>query len=236
MVVVRSFTLMMLIKIYNWIKKKLLWVFVGGVVLAAGVTAIPPSVDSQLIIDNIQNEIQIGQKVIDIHFTDENVGEELIIKSDEENFSGFLGGIAGITAYVSVTNASAQNQNVSLAFSFEDDRFLVEDIKRFLRNEDVVLPGHTIPATATSSEIVMLDTTIEVPIWVNLPFSNFQAKTHVRKDIKQHITDKEVFIQIKSGETIRLKVIIRIPPGIYESNKSQFFIEAFGDKGSYGHI
>jgi len=154
-----------------------------------------------------------------ISFTDENVGENLIIKSDSKDYYGFGG---ETIFYFSITNLSPKDQIIDVVYSLGGD---IVSTKRFVRN-DTITKDITIPATATSTEQTITQTT-EKTVWSNLSLSSPNIKDVVRKPVRG--TSKNGF-----SDTI-LKNETKVYQASIRGKEDEFFIEAFGDS-AYGNL
>jgi len=161
-----------------------------------------------------------------IEFTDENIGEDFIIKTDSYNYYGFGG---NSLVYFTITNVSKTNQNGDVAFSFSDKKY-ISSIRKFVRNEEVT-ETKLIPATATSTE-QEISTKVTKTIWEYLPIFKIDIPKITRKSVKNRITDKGFTDFFKVGETKVYIASVRIPVG---TQNDEWFIEVFGDS-SYGHL
>ncbi len=110
-----------------------------------------------------------------IEFTDENIGEDFIIKTDSYNYYGFGG---NSLVYFTITNVSKTNQNGDVAFSFSDKKY-ISSIRKFVRNEEVT-ETKLIPATATSTE-QEISTKVTKTIWEYLPIFKIDIPKITRK-------------------------------------------------------
>ena len=173
--------------------------------------------------------ISIDGETKDIEYTDDNTDEDLIIKSDTRDYMNWAG---SITVHYSIFNNSKDDQNIKTSFSINGD---IKHIWEYDGEDIIPAYNKKIPSPVSSSSD---DITIKIPeekitIWKELGLSDFTTKTIERKDTKDKPTDKEATVFIKSGETKFLKAEVRIT-GI--EKEEEFYTEAFGDKGGYGHL
>jgi len=177
-------------------------------------------------------EVSIDGETKSIAYTDENEGEDLIIKSDQENYFNFGG---SITVHFSIFNSSKEDQNIKTAFSFSDGT--TKYVKNLYEYDGEEIEKYTPPPyfdnTTTDSMIFPKEEFREVTKWKELALQDFTTKTIERKDLKDTEPQKEATLFIKSGETKFLKADINFTD---LKGQEEFFIEAFGDKGSYGHL
>lgn len=176
--------------------------------------------------------VSIDGETKDISYTDENEGEDLIIKSDNERYLNVTG---GITVHYSIYNSSKDDQNVNTAFSFSDgETKYVKRIWEYNGEEEIIIPAYEVSISSTTKETKTIPGGITYKTkWKEIGLNDFTEKTIERKDIKDTEPLKEATVFIKAGETKFLKAELNIVDFI---NEDEFFIEAFGDKGSYGML
>lgn len=208
----------------------LLIVVVGIILLTKNSTevSIGANVD---VVANIQKDFQIGESLRTFDFTNDNTNEDFIFNLEYEVFVGYLG---AHDVHGSLTNASSENQNTTITLSFGEGEHLVSDIRIFSHNKEINIKGGQFPPTATTTGATFPATTRLEPVWTILNMGAFQGKGQERKNVKGHQTRKEATTLIKAGETIVFRATVKYPAGI--GGGREFFIEAFGDKGGYGHI
>ena len=208
----------------NWfkkhIKKFLIAIGLLGVALAAGIGGI----DSPLPLAVLATAID--GKQTSIEYTDDNVGEDLIIRTDKSEYMNFAGNVG---FYFSIYNATKDDQNVKIAFSFNKD--YQPEVWEY-DGEQTYEVAEFHPATATSSEIKEYTTyrTVVETKWKELSGNDFTAKTIQRKRTADK-TLKENSAFIKSGETKFFRANVKY----LTKDREEFFIEAFGDN-TYGHL
>lgn len=223
-------------------KKWIIGFLVGSTALAAGLGAIETESEFRTAtISQIPVSSVLGTQTRTFTWEDENVGENLIIKTDAKNYVGF----GGTRVYFQLTNASKTSQNVNLAFSLKPN-WEIKSIQRFDGNENVLVNKtrrETIPApqdyaTTTGNPIpaelgidVEYQDTVVRPVWTDLPLSPFQNPVIARKDVGNTEAKKQATDYILSGETKYYRADVRYPPGV---KNEEFFIEAIGE--DYGHL
>ena len=171
----------------------------------------------------IVDNISIGQEQKTIAYTDDNTGENFIIKTDNKDYYTMGGDI--LVDFL-VTNVSKTAQDANVVFSLGKDVF-VREVKRFDGNSEVIT--YSVPtATTTSKEIRTLRAA-----WSEMVFNDFNPSDSpvVRKDTKGTKVDKTFGDNFKVGQTKYYQATMRVPMGIAEN---EWFIEAIG--ADYGHI
>ena len=128
----------MIKKIYNSMRQKIGWFFLGGVALAAAGLMYDPSTIPPINIDG---------KEVRYDYTDDNSNETLLIYTDQKDYYGF----GSIRANFAIKNISGKDQNIKVFISTGDGQEW-KDIKRYLGNEiqsypEVVLSVATIDAS-----------------------------------------------------------------------------------------
>ena len=74
--------------------------------------------------------LQTGDKRIDFNYTDDNSGENLIIKTDEKTYIG----LTRAEVYFSITNTGDESEAVNFQFHFPEDRGEVKKIERWQKD------------------------------------------------------------------------------------------------------
>ncbi len=177
--------------------------------------------------------IAVNEKTICTTFTDDNVGETLIIKSDKGNYENVLG---MFRSHFSVTNNSG-TQNVRFVVT-APDKWELRDV---LRNNGAVMtdiPAITRiePATATTTEqTIIVRPAYSEPRtnWTDLSKRPTTSKNNplMKPVVGKSLGENDVMDVIKAGETKYYSA------SFYTNGQDgEFFIEAFGDAGAYGHL
>jgi hypothetical protein len=172
--------------------------------------------DNQTFKGTIPSEFQIGDKVKSINFTDDNTGEGFIIKTDSKDYFS-LGGNSIV--YFTITDLE-QDQTGTVAFSFSD-KLSVISVKKFLRNDERT------ETSGTSTNVVKSE------VWSDVLLAKVQVPNVSRKSINGRKTDKGFSDNFVRGETNLYRAEVKIPKG---TENDEFFIEAFGSQGAYGHL
>ncbi len=175
-------------------------------------------------INVIVDMLSIGDIIKSIAYTDDNTGENFIIKTDNKDYYSFGG---DVLVDFSITNVSVIDQNANIVFSLGKNQF-ISKVQKFIGNTEIV--SYTKATATTTSEKIITKT----PIWEDISFSNFKVSDSslTRKDSKGRTIDKTFQDNFKSGETKYYQAIMRIPHGITEH---EWFIEVFGIN-NYGHL
>lgn len=234
-----------MIDFFRKFKKWILGFLIGGTALAAGLGDVAITTEAEFreaTIFKIALSEQVGNSLKSFAFEDENIGENLIIKTEQKDYKGF----GGTRVYFQVTNASKSDQDIFLAFSLTDNpKWEIKSIQKFGGNQNVAViktRRENIPtpqgyATTTGNPIpdtlgidVEYQDTETRAIWTDLSLSDF-TQTTTRKDTKNTVTKLQAPDTILSGETKYYRADVRYPAGV---NNEEFFIEAFGS--GYGHL
>jgi len=147
----------------------------------------------------------LGQTVM--AYTDENEGEDLIIRSDRKVYSDF----SNASVYFSVTNENESDQKVELQFYFPETAGEVERVEAFVENE-----------------WQLIDLRSEA---INEYLTKYSEALHKKKPVNASFLAKgKVAFDIEAGETEFFRMRISYPP----SEQDEFWFEAFGDAGGYG--
>lgn len=216
----------------NWIKEKWnrfkKWI-VGGIAVAsvvAGGVVLQP--------DQIPLTLSVDGKETSVAYTDDNSGECLIINTDKEDYLN-IGG--NFNVIYSVTNKCGQDQIVKITFGLNDqygNKKYTNDIFEY-NGEKITLEQipKLIWITSGTDPIISFETKEKITTeWKSIILEEFIRPT-VIKDIKGTKEGKNISILIKNNETKFFKANIKY---VDFREKEEFFVEAFGDKGGYGHL
>ena len=173
---------------------------------------------------------QIGGVVITFDSTDENSNETLIINASSHAFSS----LGNVSVLFSVTNASAQDQNVQLSIPKVDSpERKVLSIKRFVGNNMTVIPEKVWTSATSSTKVITPASTSTQAVWDSLSLNTYSPFTvSERKDKKGLSAKEQGQTLIHAGETAFFKAELSF--GSLKVQNEEFFIEAFGDNGAYG--
>lgn len=153
---------------------------------------------------DIPKSIRLRDEVINLEWTDDNEGEDLIIQSDKKSYFG----IDRSEVYFSITNTNKKDQKIDLRFLFADKDANLEEIKRLEDDKEIVIARSDPSATPERGDGGQgSDTAIS------------------DKKSSEYYQDS-----IKSGQTNYYKAEIRYPT----NSEGEFYIEAKGDNGAYG--
>ncbi len=151
---------------------------------------------------------------IQIAYTDDNGGENLIIATDKQIYNGF----SGSEVHISLTNKDGIDHNGQLLFYFpaKDDTKI--KLPATVKKMQVYQAGKWQPVGISTAAISTNDPILKDAL----------AK---QKGIPENMSFKgTVNFSAKSGETIYFKAEINYPPG----GIGEFFIEGIADHGGYG--
>ncbi len=180
----------------------------------------------------------IDGRLVEFSYTDNNIGEDLIIHTTQENYMNWAG---SITVYYSVLNNSGQNQMVKTTFSLNDgsgQKKYVKDINEY-DGEETIFEEKIIPSyiSSTTNELMATSTTITektITQWAKHNLTDFVLSAiSNRKDIKNTHSLKNNEFLLAKGETKFFKAEIAYTDF---RDREEFFIEAFGSLGAYGHL
>ena len=209
---------------------------------------------------NAPESITVGEKTIEFTWTDENSGEDLIIWTDQQTYTN---GLSHAEVYVAVHNTSNKDQEVELLGYFSDSKQRIDDIKVLQEftvegepiYEDVCSEIEVDSVSSTTRKAVstttrecvqtQIGTTTPATVlkWAEMETIERNAfeitkeidslKGKLRKSSKSFNSNKKsAGYVIPSDSVIYYKVTILYPT----DTDGQFFLEAVGDKGSYGHL
>ena len=157
----------------------------------------------------------IDGKSISIAYTDNNSGEDLIIRTDKSDYWNLAG---SVNLYFSIENTSKDDQNIAIYFSF--DRQNQPKVYEIAGETEHITPA-VITATTSTPEQVRKET-----LWSELQSAN------VSKTLNGKVASKENTTFIKAGETKFFKANVKY----VNKEREEFIIEAVGDKNSHGTL
>lgn len=239
---------------WQWVKSKTKKILISlgiiGVVLAAGVA---------LQLDKIPFVMVNGER-IEFPYTDDNTGENLIIRTDKMTYGDW----DEADVYVMVENKSGTGQIVNLQVFFSDESKSVAEISKLRQSipYEVDVPDYkvvdydcSIAGTSSTTQEIMptkktcqkeeqIGTHKETQYkdeWQSQILSDFSihennlliaGKAIPEKDKKGFKTKKKIETPILKNAVTYYKIKIKFP----HQTKDNFFIEAIGTEGGYGHL
>ena len=180
---------------------------------------------------------------LEFFYTDDNTGEDLIINSDKENYTG----PGEITVYFSVQNISIKNQNVDLAFYANANLVDIQEVVFDVPYQRKVIDYSEIEKCGIGEneegdsvaycyypEVGSHLETYYVDEWQKKEKnSNEVHRPDNSKTVKNLKEKGNITSLINSGNTKYYKAKLQYKPF---SSREEFFIEAVGDQGGYGHL
>lgn len=221
-----------LLEKWNWVKskwKQFLAVLGVGILLAQVIPTLIPETPS----------LMIDGQLVEFIYTDNNTDENLIIHTTQENYMNFAG---NITVYYSVLNNSGKDQTIKTVFSLKDgsgQKKYIKDISEYNGEETIekVIPAHYKNIAMPIDEWVWVEettTTEQITKWAKYNLTDFVLPAiSKRKDIKNTHSLKNNEFLLQAGETKFFKAKIDYTDF---KDREEFFIEAFGSLGAYGHL
>jgi len=226
------------------IKKILVALGIIGVALAAG------GLPSQ---DNLPPCIKVDNKNICFSYTDNNSGENLLIYTDRQDY------VNGDYVYFAINNKSIA-QTAHIAGFFAKDSQYISDIEVLIKDVpyQVNVPeyttitydcsyistttGETIKKTCEKREITGYHQEIRYKDkWIPLKMAKYDLQA-----INNLVSENKIAVKSKNGYKAKKELQHYLPKGftyfrakihapMMMKEKTEFFIEAIGEKG-YGHI
>jgi hypothetical protein len=132
----------------------------------------------------IPESFKDGEREINLTWTDNNEGEDLIIQSNQKNYFGVNESII----YFSITNTNQKDQEIDIRFIFQDQNANLESIKKITSDDKT--------PNQEGSE------------WLDLPKSNQKLSFD---DIENFKSSNQLEDSIKSGESNYYQAIITYP-------------------------
>ena len=173
---------------------------------------------------------------IPLEFADNNDGENLIIRSDAKDYFGW----GSVTVYFGVENTSADTQNIDIAFALKGQPgWKVRSVRKLTGEKISEEATTTVPAVidedgSTTPEVIIPARTIRTSTWEDKTETTFSHWSERKKSVGEDESAYEYPISsLAPGERAYYEAVIDYPVA---SQGGEFFIEAFGDKGGYGHL
>jgi len=170
------------------------------------------------------------KKTWNLTFTDDNTGECLLIFTDNKDYFGAFG---GFSAYVGVVNNCGVGQNVTFNFSFAD-KLSYSSLRVYEGEQTIVIKAwDDVTSTTTISHP---ESSWTESIWTTIGKSPSKVSrtSYTLKSTagagKKTETDS---VFIASGET---KYFMATARQNRIEEPEEWFIEALGDQGGYGHL
>ena len=126
-------------------KTKIIYLLILVGLMAAGVSLIWQLVNQT---DSKDMLVALGQQIY-FTYTDDNSGEDLIIKSDKKNYSGFNGN----EVYFSINNTRRKSELVDLQVHFDNEQASVADIAKWDGNRNNWVSLADVPFALTDSDL-----------------------------------------------------------------------------------
>lgn len=197
--------------------------------------------------------ITVNGQTITFTYTDNNTGETLPIYTDA---SSYTNGLSHAEVYLAVVNNTGKEQDVELLAYFEDTKkrieavsVLVEEVReRSIPVTETVCEQVTSTSTGEASDVCserQIDNRTEEYselVWqpLGLVARSGSEKSKETGRISGSRKANSAFIAesksqgfaMKDGEVVYYKVVIQFEP----NQSGNFFFEAIGSKGGYGHL
>lgn len=207
-------------------------ILVALTILVGAILFLPPVQETPALGGAEIAPINIDGVMVPFTYTDENQGEDLLIYADHENYYG----LGAVNAHFAIKNTSDKDQQVKIFIPVQSKQ-KVQEISRYLDNttteypEKVLVPAFTDEHGSTTAAVIEPAYTITKTNWEVATLKPFVAPAKARKVSKDALAEKETGLYlIKAGETAYFRTKISF------SEKQEFFIEAYGDQGGYGHL
>jgi hypothetical protein len=202
---------------------------ITAILALAGVFAYQSAVkQSEQVFDPPIKLVLADDRVIDFTFTDDNQGEDLIIRTDKRTYYGFNSAIV----YFSITNTTKNDQDTDIYFWFEDEVRKVTQIERLNANitnndkrsddsQDISSPDALPPRRDRSGSRYLLADASDINRDLLVDTDD------TRKPVNGYTNGQQTRDTIESGQTNFYLATITYPP----QSAGKFFIEAFGYGG-----
>lgn len=187
--------------------------------------------------------VEFDGKIITTEYTDDNTGEDLIIRTDRETYGGF----GQIPVYFSVENTSGQDETVDIRFLFEGSERSVtvyeiisreaytvqEPVWEAYQKPDCLLDdGTTGPCEAYrqtgTTTVTKYRDRLEKITGLEKAREASQKEIPARFKAEPHAYPHA----IPAGEIRFYKALVKVEP----QTRSEWLIEAVGSNGGYGYL
>ncbi|MCG2808788.1 MAG: hypothetical protein L6275_00365, partial [Candidatus Portnoybacteria bacterium] len=199
----------------------LIFLMVAGFGLVQWFAVRPLSMD-------LPGEFYFNGAAIALAWTDDNSGENLIIQSDKKQYEGF----SSAEVYFSVTNISRKTQEMDMVFWLEDGERVVERVELLDVNSQTSLDVNKAPLMLPELGSVIASEAKQSRDGDWIAASRTPRNDKKRKSINGFTDGYAATDTIQSGETRYYKALLKYPARA----NGEFFIEAFGNNGGYGHL
>jgi len=181
----------------------------------------------------------LNGKSLVIANTDDNKDETLIIKTDTNNYLNIFG---NFNVIFSVYNNSGTAQDVDVLISMGGENKGIGFFGEYTGTKTTIttIPGYetkeiktsttTIPATTVKEQTIISTTTL----WTSKTMEDFKteiSKDITRKSIGETKPIKSFKVSLKANEQKFFKANL-----VSKDEAEEFYIEAIGAKGAYGHL
>jgi len=232
----------------GWLKRKIKKVLVAlgivGVAYASTVALQPKEVPF----------IEVNEQRIEFPYTDDNEGEDLIIRTNSSTTGGVI--------YVMVENRSGLGQQINLQLFFKDDKKTITEISELVQDVpyQMIIPEYSTTtydcsytASSTNEKVEktcekweLVATSTETRYrdeWQPLTIEDFDQHENNLLIASKNIQEKSK-MNYKARQKIREPILnkaiqyfrIEIKYPLLMPKPEQFFIEAVGSEGAYGHL
>jgi len=174
--------------------------------------------------------IDFNGEIITFPYTDDNTGENLIIRTDKQTYGGWDSAVV----YVMVENISGENQETKIKFiDPKQSEFLFEigrlekDVEYQVEVDDFTTVYYDCSYTSTSTGET-IEQTCEKQEKTG---SHFETKYRDEWQPLEDIDNEAEFV-LPKNKIAYFKTRIQFP----HNTKDEFFIEITGDKNGYGHL
>lgn len=220
----------------NWLKQKVKKILIAtgiiGIAVASGI-ALQPKVPF----------IEVNGQRIEFAYTDNNSNENLIIRTDKQNYSGDQ----QVDVYAMFENKSGIGQVINFSSFFADKNKSVSRISELALNVpyEVTIDDYGDVPTATGTSYGIIGNHKETRYkdeWQGIvlsttSISDYSALLSISalpiKDKKGFLVDKSIQFPLLTDGISYFKATIEFPQ--YQK-KEEFFIELVGSEGGYGHL
>lgn len=205
------------------------------------------------------NEKGLPDPVLGISFpyTDDNTGETLHIYSSDTSYTN---GLSHAEVYLAVVNNSGKKQDVELLAYFEDSKKRVSDvavlgnvtrvrtvpvIENVCRDVVATTTDQSVSTVCRDEEVSSFEETYEQLEWQPIALVErsineknketlklVKGSVSRKADSKFITSSKSQGVTQNEGEVVYYKVVIQFEP----NNSGNFFFEAIGSEGGYGHL
>lgn len=177
-------------------------------------------------------EMLLDKKTVQFSYTDNNSNENMVIRLASNTHK------ENDPIYFSIENATGRAQNATVVFALKDNKTQVATIQEFISNSEITLLSSASQPIGTKTVTNWSNKTPTEQNEITLE-NSIKNKPGISKKLVVGSYYPGITTLMGAGATKYFKAILDAPPNLVLGGNTQttqeFYIEAFGDDGGYGH-